>query len=406
MQDEEDKPSSTCSLKRHPSTDTESSIDGTDNNSPPHKKRNLNESHGSSSERDTHSHSDSQGGGSSGNESEKSAISIDIPKYASSWKALILPALRVTQKSDISFNPYDIFGKIEERSTRYDPKHRAKLDCYQMVVKSLMEFEASSIDGLTSQQIEESYRKVKSLKLNRDLQEWLNIDYVNTSKADLTEMCFRIMDRVQQFMSQLLYMVNMDNKRRTQNKDSLSEGMFQELFTRYAKIFGLEVMCIPNVPAYELVIGNNKVIVEPDALVVNPALENAVLAIIEVKKSYSREADEQTVRNLRKSQKSVHQTNHISSDIKGQHLAQMLAVLPDSAFCSKPKRLYGFIVQGTEVTVTSFSLLNEGYLDNLKEGCLPREYCAEMKYSTTCNILSQQGRLGLVSTLVEMSAVS
>lgn len=187
MQDEVDKPSSTCSLKRQHSTDTESSVDGTDSNSPPraHKKKNSDESHGSSSERD------SQGGGSSGNESEKSAISVDIPKYASSWKALILPALRVTQKSDISFNPYDIFGKIEERSTRYDPKHRAKLDCYQMVVKSLMEFEASSIDGLTSPQIEESYRKVKSLKLNRDLQEWLNIDYVNTSKADLTEMCFR-----------------------------------------------------------------------------------------------------------------------------------------------------------------------------------------------------------------------
>lgn len=68
--------------------------------------------------------------------------------------------------------------------------------------------------------------------------------------------------------------------------------------------------------------------------------------------------DDQTVRNYPRN----FQANHIRSDlkhVKGQHLAQMLAVLPESAFnCkfSKPKRLYGFIIQGTEVKITKKKL--------------------------------------------------
>ncbi|XP_063425119.1 uncharacterized protein LOC134708483 [Mytilus trossulus] len=327
----------------------------------------------------------------------KIAISADIPADARSWTENILSLLRVNQKFDISFSSYDIFGMKEEERTRSDPRHRAKLDFYQIVVKSLIDFEAPSVEGLTSQKIEESYKKLKSIKQCQDIQEWLDMDYMHTcsSKTDLREMCIRILERVHQFMSQLLYMVN-----KRENRKSLSGGMFLQLFARYAKIFGLEVMCVPNVPAYELQIGHTTVSAEPDAIVIDPVHENAVLAIIQMSNQY-----EHTVRNNSRN----FQANHIRSDLKGQHLAQMLAALHESAFnCkfSKPKRLYGFIVEGTEITVTSLSLLNKGFLNDLKEGCLPPEYCAEMKFSTRCNILTQQGRLGLLSTLVEMSAIS
>lgn len=377
MQKETNKPTPTCSSLKRGHANATDYLDDTDNNSPLNKRR-------GSTENDTQAHEG------------KISITADIPADARSWTESILPSLRVYQKFNISFSPYDIFGRKEEGSTRSDPRHRAKLDCYQIVVKSLMDFEAQSVDGLSYQQIEELYKKVKSIKLCQDIQEWLDIDYMHTctSKTDLTEICVRILERVQQFMSQLLYMVQ-----KRENRKSLSGGMFLELFARYAKIFGLEVMCVPNIPAYELKIGSNTVTAEPDAIVIDPVYENAVFAIIEMSNE-----DEHTVRNYPRN----FQANPIRPDLKGHHLAQMLAVLPESVFnCkySKSKRLYGFIVQGTEITVTSLSLLNKGFLEDLKEGCLPQEYCAEMKYSTSCNILTQQGRLGLLSTLVEMSAV-
>ncbi|XP_076090441.1 uncharacterized protein LOC143062641 [Mytilus galloprovincialis] len=374
-------------LKRLHANSTDYS-DGTDTRSPLNKRMSL-------TENDIHAQ---EGGGLCCNGSPKIAISADIPTDARTWTESILSPLRINQKFDISFSSYDIFGRKEEENTRPDPRHRANLGCFQIVVKSLMDFEASSVDSLTSQQIEESYKKLKSIKQCQDIQEWLDIDYMHTctSKTDLTEMCIRILERVHQFMSQLLYMV-----KKRENRKSLSGGMFLQLFARYAKIFGLEVMCVPNVQDYELKIGSTTVTAEPDAIVIDPVHENAVIAVIQMSNE-----DDQTVRNYPRN----FQANHIRSDlkhVKGQHLAQMLAVLPESAFnCkfSKPKRLYGFIIHGTEITVTSLSLLNNGFLDDLKEGCLPQENCAEMKYSTSCNILTQQGRLGLLSTLVEMSA--
>lgn len=343
---------------------------------------------------------------SSGNESEKSAISVDIPLKASDWKDTLFSSFRVTQKSDVSYSPYDIFGKKEEKVTRSDPNHRLKLNCYQLIVKSVMNFEASTIDELSNIQIWNLYQQCKALKKTHDLLEWMEMENTtNMSKSDLTEMCIRILGQLEKFMSQLLFMVNMVNRSQKKNPDVLSEGMYQELFVRYAGIFGLEIKCVPNVPKYSLEINNIEVQVEPDGLAVYPH-SNTLLAVVEVKKHYCREFEEENVKRLHSANKRFSPAQHINSSLKGQHLAQLLATMPQSTYYgSKPQKMYGFIVQGTEVCVTSFTLLNEDFLNDLKEGKLPREDCAEMRYSTNCNILSLQGRLGLLSTLVEMTSL-
>jgi hypothetical protein len=50
---------------------------------------------------------------------------------------------------------------------------------------------------------------------------------------------------------------------------------------------------------------------------------------------------------LRNAEKTTTVINHLDSNLKGQHVGEMLAVLPRSVF--DLHGIYGIIVQGTEV---------------------------------------------------------
>lgn len=221
-------------------------------------------------------------------------------------------------------------------------------------------------------------------------------------RTEFKERCASICDRSNQLLSQLQYMVN---KRQVSKPEELSEGMYQELFIRFAKIFGLEIMGDPNVGRFTFQIAGRDITSIPDALILNPShkgFTNSVLAVVKVKKSYSREEDAESARQLQGLQKKPRFSKHIDYKLKGQHVGQLMSVLPNSVFGSSG--IYGFIVQATEVTVVAFAA-EEKYLEYLRKGNLPKTMSATVKYSEKCNILSKKGRLDLVNTLFDMAAL-
>lgn len=50
---------------------------------------------------------------------------------------------------------------------------------------------------------------------------------------------YRMHEKISDFLWQLLYLVN---KRQIPKTEELTEGMFQDLFIRFARIFGLNLM--------------------------------------------------------------------------------------------------------------------------------------------------------------------
>lgn len=49
---------------------------------------------------------------------------------------------------------------------------------------------------------------------------------------------------------------------------------------------------------------------------------------------------------------------------------------------------------------------DEEYLKNLSKGVIPeKDCCGKVKYSEECNILTLEGRLALIPTLLDMTAL-
>nr|XP_022309563.1 uncharacterized protein LOC111115199 isoform X2 [Crassostrea virginica] len=219
-------------------------------------------------------------------------------------------------------------------------------------------------------------------------------------KDFLTDICQRSHNRMKDFCDQLLYMIKCD-------EEDLTDGMFQELFTLFVRIFDLKIRGYTNFQRSSpmVTVGNRNIESIPDALIYQTAKRHAsdekIFAVVQVKKEYSNSEGKVSERRLRHAENRATFVDHLNSSLKGQHVGGMLAVLPKSVF--ELHGIYGMIVQGTEVTMASMSV-GEQYYKNLKEGTLNR-MTPVVKYSRPFNFLKESDRESLIHTLVDMKAL-
>ncbi|CAC5368887.1 unnamed protein product [Mytilus coruscus] len=178
----------------------------------------------------------------------------------------------------------------------------------------------------------------------------------------------------------------------------VSDGMCQELFVNFARIFSLNIVSSSSVPKYPLTVCGRDLVASPDAILCHPTdtgLEK-ICAIITVKQC-NQDEDLEQARNIRGFQRTSY-SQQVGSSLIGQHCGQFLCTLPFSVFGNNG--MYGFIVQGTTVTLTSFKP-EDGYYDNLCNGCL-HEKRATLTHSREYNILRKDDRKQLVQTFLDM----
>ncbi|XP_061191644.1 uncharacterized protein LOC133199833 [Saccostrea echinata] len=393
------------SLKRkHSSSDT----DFTDSSESRHSQERKNPS-------DVEGITTSTSGGSDMRSSSESPIlGSEIPLKCSDWSDQVFPLLRVEVMPEV-FTPYVVFSSysdfLESQKNKRSKiiammndslaERKVVLDCYNYAMENVLDLEYEHIDHIPVHRVEELFENTETLDKS-SMRDWMRQFTENDLKAggkDLKEKFKRVHQRINEYLWQLLYMVN---KRQFPEPEELSEGMFQELFLRFAKIFELDLVGVPNVGRYTFDVSGTETSSVPDALVINPRRKNSVLAVVEVKKFYSKEIDSETQRKLRKVTKVQNPIQHVDSKLKGQHVGEILSVLQYSLF--GPTGIFGLIVQATEITVVAFAT-DEKYLECVRKGRLPKQDCATVKYSEKCNILSKKGRLELVKTFLDMSAL-
>lgn len=331
--------------------------------------------------------------------SDSSIPDNTIPEETCSWTGLLLPVLRVTVDT-VTEDPLKIFessyldhffrkkegqtGNISDILSFFRKDHIMEMrQCFQR-----LSTEAIELDYEHFQEV--PFQKVLELRNYLKLSKW--------SSNHEFPVEYGIQESLRRFYTQLLYMTR---KRNIQQE--VMEGMFQELFISFARIYGLEVHGFEDKSKFRLRIGDCHVTSNPDALICNSAFQdqgdNDIIAVVEVKKKYSREGDPESERTQQNKEIVTWQVPHVNDNVKAKHIGEMLAVLPYSVFGNNG--LYGFIVQGTNVTVVSLKLY-EGYYDSLKEGQLNMKN-AVVQYSRECNFLSKEGRAYLSDVFFYMS---
>ncbi|XP_063438734.1 uncharacterized protein LOC134719694 [Mytilus trossulus] len=326
-----------------------------------------------------------------------------IKKNTSEWTDLVLPNFRIIFGSDKFAQADDVFTKgilhlIEKEACsevlnfflKGRTEDKEKYECFRHAVLNVFDIDCCHIDNIQEDVM---------LKLNQIIEEghWIDnyIAMANCNQPLVRRICDRdLCTNLKTFIWQLLYMIR---KRKGNKPKELSEGMYQELFVSFARIFGLNIVSGSNVEKYSLTIDEKDFVAIPDAVICHPTAigDDKIFAVIEVKKCCQDEENEQ-IRNLRSIQKRAF-VQHVGSSLKGQHCGQFLCTLPFSAFGNRG--MYGFIVQGTQVTLTSFKP-EDGYYENLCNGYL-RKKEAVVTCSKEYNILKKDDRKQLVETFLD-----
>ncbi|KAK3083450.1 hypothetical protein FSP39_022965 [Pinctada imbricata] len=198
-------------------------------------------------------------------------------------------------------------------------------------------------------------------------------------KDFITNTCRGIHLRLKDFCGQLLYMI-------PNGKEECTEGMYQELFLLFLRIFDIKVRGYKNFPSSPptVRVGDIEVTSVPDALIYKdseyPSEGDKILAVVKIT-------------DVRK--------EHLDSNLKGQLVGDMLAALPRSVFHNNG--MYGIIVQGTEVTLAALSV-GKKYYENLQEGSL-KEATSSVRYSKPLNFLKKCERNELIRLFVDMKAM-
>ncbi|CAC5411286.1 unnamed protein product [Mytilus coruscus] len=339
-----------------------------------------------------------------------------IPKETRDWtEETIFNNLQI--KDMLSPSPLDVFNngyvdcflknhaKIRDYMLKVDKdqEHRSKHDCYAFALNKAFDVDCSALSDVTISKALQLTEEFKKPFEDSCFARWLFVNEKHESK-DMRNICKNIYPRLQQFCEQLLVMVECTHT--SQNSDTLTEAMYQELFVTFLRIFGVTVLASPNLLAYQLTIRDRIVTSIPDAVVCSfvrngEEVNKKVIAVVEVKKNYTRHSNLEIVRQTRNSERKTSVIKHIDSGLKGQHAGEMLAVIPSSVFDSNG--IYGIIVQGTMITFVSLATSQE-YCNNLNEGKMKNCH-ATIKYSNAVNMLSTKGRQELVSTFLGMSTL-
>ncbi|XP_062580737.1 uncharacterized protein LOC134242649 [Saccostrea cucullata] len=215
-----------------------------------------------------------------------SIMNLNIPSTSKDWSEELLPHLHIEVETEV-FTPYVVFSSypdfLESQKNKRseiiammnDPASERKVpfDCFNHIMEQILNLDYEHIDHVPVWRVEKLY---ENSKIWRDWEKELS--GFKTIKG-LKEMCLRLQQNVTDFLWQLLYMVN---RRQHPEREELSEGMFQELFMRYARMFELGLVGAPNVGCYNCVVGGKEISSVPDALVIDPCKKNTVLAVVKV----------------------------------------------------------------------------------------------------------------------------
>ncbi|XP_061197483.1 uncharacterized protein LOC133205653 [Saccostrea echinata] len=342
-----------------------------------------------------------------------SILNLDIPSISKDWDDQLLLNLHVEVVPGV-FTPYVVFSSypdfLENQKNKRSEliammndalsERKILLDCYNHAMENIINLDYEHIDHVPVYRVKELYENTKTLnKLAwRDWKKQLTESDFKTIRG-LKEKCRRLQQKVNDFLWQLLYIVD---RRQLPEPEELSEGMFQELFMRFARIFELGLVGAPNVGCYTFKVNGKEISSVPDALVINPCKKNSLLAVVKVTKTYKKEIDLEAQKKMRKVIKVQNPTEHVDTNLKCQHIGDILSVLRCSLF--GPTGMFGFVVQATEVTVVAFAT-DKNYIQYIKTGLFPEQDCATVKYSEKCNILSKKGRHKLVKTFLDMATL-
>ncbi|XP_071121876.1 uncharacterized protein [Mytilus edulis] len=266
---------------------------------------------------------------------------------------------------------------------------KQKCDCYKYAVHDVFNIDCHHIDEVTDEDLLK--------KIETDL--WIDnfVEKITSTKQRIVRerICRDLSRHLNMFNRQLIYMLR---RRRGNDLREISEGMYQELFVSFARIFGINIVSGSNVDQYSLNINNTDIVAIPDGFICHPTdvNEDKICAVIKVK-GYREDKGSDYVSDLRSSNNACY-APHIDSSLKGQLGGQFLCTLPFSVFGSHG--MYGFLVQGTNVTLTSFKP-EDGYYTNLCNGNLQNKG-AVILYSKEYNLLRKADRRQMVQTFLDM----
>ncbi|CAC5381810.1 unnamed protein product [Mytilus coruscus] len=215
--------------------------------------------------------------------------------------------------------------------------------------------------------------------------------------------CQQILYRLKNFSDQLLIMTN------NRKKMDLTNKMFQDLFLSFVRIFDIMIIDDKNFQAYNMTVGTETIRSEPDAVICKffPTdvlqFTEKVIAVVHVEEE--KDSCENISAKLKRRKTDDDKTSttigHIGSNLKGQHTGEMIAALPSSVFGFNG--VFGFIVQGSKVTVTSLHTSGQ-FWEQLKKGKYKNAH-ATVRYSPQCNILTKQGRSQLIDIFLGMKVL-
>ncbi|XP_061185518.1 uncharacterized protein LOC133193572 [Saccostrea echinata] len=217
---------------------------------------------------------------------------------------------------------------------------------------------------------------------------------------DFTNFAYSLRVWLTQFVQQLSIMVR---KRKKGTPEEITDGMYKELFLRFMKIFETQIIENSNMHSFIIPVGPNRLPLTPDAVVQSSSckdLENDnSIAVIKVNKDSGGEKVGHEEGEMGSRPKKL-KTDSVTSRPLCQLIGDMIAVLPTSVFGSNG--IYGFLVKGTKITVVSLEA-DEGFMENLNQGFVEKGCGVTVKCSKECNILSTEGRLALIQTLLDMT---
>ncbi|XP_071126083.1 uncharacterized protein [Mytilus edulis] len=330
-------------------------------------------------------------------DSEKTIFPLGtlIKKNISDWTAVDLSPFRMNFEKcsnieDVFFNGLSHFAMKKEWSPRIlklgfrSPEDKVKCECFQYAIDNIFNIDCNNIEEI-------EFSDLSKIRHIIEDAHWI-ANYVGTSDVR-DRICRELSSCLKIFIWQLSFVVG---RQKNDILEGVSDGMFQELFVNFARIFSLNIVSSSSVPNYPLTVCGRGLVACPDAILCHPTdtgLEK-ICAVITVKQCNQ---DEDLARNLRDLQRTSY-SQQFGSSLIGQHGGQFLCTLPFSVFGNDG--MYGFIVQGTNVTLTSFKP-DEGYYDNLCNGCLHNKV-ATVTHSRTYNILRKDDRKQLVQTFLDI----
>eukprot|EP00105_Crassostrea_gigas_P013799 XP_011430236.2 PREDICTED: uncharacterized protein LOC105330314 [Crassostrea gigas] len=337
--------------RRHSATETEVSSDSTNSVKMYEKFKKKELLTSESSDCTVFSHSGSE-----------SPIALDeIPSRTSDWNEQVLPLLNI--KVDLNvYEPHDLFnsgyvnffmrkhhtkisGFIGYQARNAEQLHLLK-QCLTLTFTDSVKVDCSVIEEIPVHKVIEMENELKCPEWTQNLMKNLG-KFDSKHESTMIDFSHSLRLWLKQFVQQISLMVQ---KRKRSKPEEITEGMFQELFILFVKMFGTQISGYSNLQPFLIHLGDQTVSSIPDAIIYSPSCrdienENSI-AVIEIKKEYSKCEPEETERELRNVRKKS-KTDHIPSKLKGQHVGEMLALLPSSVFGTHG--IYGFLVQGTKV---------------------------------------------------------